>query len=104
MLSTAKSRVLAGQRPGGAPRYPAAVLWDLDGTLVDTEPYWIDTEYAMAERYGARWSREHALQLVGNDLVESGRYIREHMGLDASPEERVEALLDGGGARARESV
>jgi len=81
-----------------------AVLWDLDGTLVDTEPYWIDTEFAMADRYGASWSREHALNLVGNDLVESGRYIRDQMGLEASAEEIVEELLDGVVARVRESV
>ena len=34
-----------------------AVLWDMDGTLVDTEPYWIATEFAMAEKYGAHVER-----------------------------------------------
>jgi HAD superfamily hydrolase (TIGR01509 family) len=62
------------------------------------------TEFAMAERYGASWSHEHALSLVGNDLVETGRYIRAHMGLGASPEEIVEELLDGVVARVREAV
>jgi HAD superfamily hydrolase (TIGR01509 family) len=72
-----------------------AVLWDMDGTLVDTEPYWIATEYAMAEKYGATWSQAHALQLVGSDLVDSGRYIQKVMGLSLSPAEIVEELLDG---------
>ncbi len=72
----------------------AAVLWDMDGTLVDTEPYWIDAEYVLAERYGGTWSREHALHLVGNDLLESGRYIRRHMGIPLTPERIVEELLD----------
>lgn len=31
-----------------------AVLWDMDGTLVDTEPYWIEAEFEIAERHGAR--------------------------------------------------
>lgn len=72
-----------------------AVLWDLDGTLVDTEPYWIATEFALAAEYGATWSHEHALELVGNDLVESGHYIREVMGLELSAEEIVDYLVDG---------
>jgi HAD superfamily hydrolase (TIGR01509 family) len=83
---------------------PAAVLWDMDGTLVDTEPYWIETEYELAEEYGGTWSREHALELVGNDLLESGIYIREHMGIDLSPEEIVERLLDGVVARVEREV
>ena len=74
---------------------PAAVLWDMDGTLVDTEPYWIEVEYELAERYGGTWSQAHALNLVGNDLLDSGRYIREHMGIDVTPERIVEELLDG---------
>lgn len=83
---------------------PAAVLWDMDGTLVDTEPYWIDTEFEIAERHGGTWSEAHALNLVGNDLLESGRYIREHMGIDVSPEQIVEELLDGVVARVERSV
>ena len=75
--------------------HPAAVLWDMDGTLVDTEPYWIDTEYEIAARYGGSWSHEHALKLVGSDLIDSARYIREHMGIDVEPAQIVEELLDG---------
>ena len=83
---------------------PAAVLWDMDGTLVDTEPYWIATEYAMAEKYGGTWSHEQALSLVGNDLLSSGRVLKEAWGLPQSPAEVVEELLDGVVERVEESV
>ena len=78
----------AGDRP------LQAVLWDMDGTLVDTEPVWVTAEFELAARHGATWSAEHALDLVGRDLVTSGRYIRDHMGLDMSAEQVVEALLE----------
>jgi HAD superfamily hydrolase (TIGR01509 family) len=84
--------------------HPAAVLCDMDGTLVDTEPYWIEVEYEIAARYGGTWSHEHALNLVGNDLIESGRYIREHMGIDVEPAQIVEELLDGVVARVADQV
>lgn len=83
---------------------PDAVLWDMDGTLVDTEPYWIESEFEIVEKYGGTWSREHALNLVGNDLIESGRYIREHSGIDLEPAEIVEELLDRVVARVEEQV
>lgn len=86
------------------PSLPAAVLWDMDGTLVDTEPYWIDTEFALAEKYGGTWSQEHALNLVGNALLESGRYIHEHMGIDRTPQQIVDELLDGVVARVEAEV
>ena len=66
----------------------------MDGTLVDTEPYWIEAEFALAEKYAGSWSREHGLQLVGSDLLDSGRYIRDQMGIDVEPEQIVEELLD----------
>ena len=77
------------------PPLPAAVLWDMDGTLVDTEPYWMRCEHALAAKYGGRWSEQDALAVVGGDLVDSATYMREHMGIDRTPSQIVEELLDG---------
>ena len=83
---------------------PKAVLWDMDGTLVDTEPYWISTEYEMAERYGGTWSDAHALNLVGQDLRLSAAYIREHMGLALSVDGILDELLDGVVRKVQDAV
>jgi HAD superfamily hydrolase (TIGR01509 family) len=85
-------------------RRPAAVLWDMDGTLVDTEPYWIECEYELVEAHGGTWSEEHAHALVGSDLMASGRYIREHGGVELPAVEIVNQLLDGVIARVRKKV
>jgi HAD superfamily hydrolase (TIGR01509 family) len=72
-----------------------AVLWDMDGTLVDTEPYWIEVEHGMAAKYGGEWTDADAMQMVGNNLVDSGRYMQQRWGVDLTPEQIVEELLDG---------
>lgn len=72
---------------------PAAVLWDMDGTLVDTEPLWIRAEFALAESMGAQWTEEHSEHLIGQALLTSGEYIREHMGIDLTPHQIVDRLL-----------
>jgi HAD superfamily hydrolase (TIGR01509 family) len=72
----------------------AAVLFDMDGTLVDTEPYWIAAEYALVESFGGTWNDTHAHALVGNALLPSARYIREHGGVDLDPHDIVDRLLD----------
>ena len=83
---------------------PAAVLWDMDGTLVDTEPYWIEAEYALVGAHGGTWTDEHAHALVGNALLASAEYIREHGGVDLPPEDIVTALLVDVVRRARERM
>lgn len=67
----------------------------MDGTLVDTEPYWIEVEYELVAEFGGTWSHAHALNLVGNDLLVSAEYIREHGRVDLPPAVIVERLLDG---------
>jgi len=83
---------------------PAAVLWDMDGTLVDTEPYWIAAEHALVEAHGGVWTDEHAKQLVGNDLLVSAEYIRAHSPVELTPDEIVNELLAGVVARVQEHV
>lgn len=81
-----------------------AVLFDMDGTIVDTEPYWIAAEYALVEAHGGTWTDEHAHALVGNALLTSASYIREHGGVPLEPEEIVEALITEVVRAARERV
>jgi len=81
-----------------------AVLFDMDGTIVDTEPYWIAAEYRLVESFGGTWTDEHAHALVGNALITSAEYLREHGGVDLPPEEIVERLLDEVVRATREAV
>ena len=82
-------------------KLPAAVLWDMDGTLVDTEPYWIAAEHELVAAHGGTWTHEQAMQLVGNPLLTSARILQE-AGVDLPAEEIVEWLLDRVVAATRE--
>jgi HAD superfamily hydrolase (TIGR01509 family) len=72
---------------------PAAVLWDMDGTLVDTEPYWMASEVAVVHARGGMWTHDDGLALVGNPLRVSAECIRRHGGVDLPVDEVVERLL-----------
>lgn len=65
----------------------------MDGTIVDTEPYWIAAEHELVESHGGRWSHEQALQLVGSPLLGSARLLQE-AGVAMPAEEIVERLID----------
>lgn len=54
-----------------------AVLWDMDGTIVDTEPYWIAAERALVEAHGGTWTHQQALQLVGQSLTFSAGLLQQ---------------------------
>ncbi len=70
-----------------------AVLWDMDGTLVDTEPYWITAETALMAQYGLQWTAADGRQLIGNALNVSADALRA-AGLPLGTAETVERLLD----------
>ena len=76
----------------------------MDGTIVDTEPYWIAAEFEVVDLHGDSWSEEHAKAVVGFDLLDSGEYMRAHGGVRLSAPEIVELLLDRVVARLRENV
>ncbi|MFD1337919.1 HAD family hydrolase [Microbacterium lemovicicum] len=72
---------------------PAAVLWDMDGTLVDTEPYWMAAETPLVEEFGGTWTHEQALDLVGRGLEDSAR-IFQAAGVRMSVPEIIDRLTD----------
>lgn len=70
---------------------PQAVLWDMDGTLIDSEPYWIAAEAELIESYGGTWTHDDALQLIGLGLLESAEIIRAR-GVEMEPHDIVDHL------------
>lgn len=88
---------------GGVTSY-AAVLWDLDGTIVDTEPLWMAAEHELAASHGKIWTEEDALHLVGNSLIVSGEYIRDRLEIDLSAEQIVDYLVERLAAALRDHI
>ncbi|UBQ04102.1 MULTISPECIES: HAD family hydrolase [Curtobacterium] len=72
---------------------PAAVLWDMDGTIIDTEPIWQQSQVELTDRYGAEWTHEDGLSLVGSGLERSGEILRDR-GVDMEVEEIVLWMTD----------
>jgi HAD superfamily hydrolase (TIGR01509 family) len=48
-----------------------AVMWDMDGTLVDSEKVWAEVQIELLASLGATWTLDDCLQLVGSDLREA---------------------------------
>lgn len=83
---------------------PAAVLFDLDGTLVDTEPHWMAEEHALAQSFGGTWTTEQAVACIGNPIPVSAAKLRDEAGVDLPLEEIVGRLLGGVVDRVRSGV
>ncbi len=74
------------------PALPDAVLWDMDGTLIASEPYWMDAERTLVESFGLAWSHEDGLAMVGLPLLAAGEVIAAH-GVPLPPQEIVDRLV-----------
>lgn len=63
---------------------PAAVFWDMDGTLVDTEPYWMRAEHELVAQFGGTWDTTKALSVVGKSLWRTAEALQaEGVALEA---------------------
>lgn len=80
-----------------------AVFWDMDGTLIDSEPYWHESEFYLVKKYGGYWDEDLAwecsggsLETVANKMIPSGTKL--------TVEEVGKGMVDYVAAREAESV
>ncbi len=79
---------------------PAAVLWDMDGTLVDTEPYWMESAHELVAEFGGTWTEADARSIIGFDLLEAAEVLCAR-GVRMEPTAIVERMQDGVITRVR---
>lgn len=72
---------------------PTAVLWDLDGTMVDSEPYWVAAEHKLAQMYKVNWTVQDELSVVGAALTDTGAALKAK-GIDLSVAEIVDFMVN----------
>ena len=72
-----------------------AVLFDMDGLLVDSEPLWFEAERSVMARLGGPWTPADQLALIGGSLAHSVAYMRARAVRPAEPEQIGRWLLDG---------
>ncbi len=72
-----------------------AVLFDMDGLLIDSEPLWLEAETAVMARLGADWTTADQAQLLGGSLKRTVRYLMGKAARPASPELVAEWLMSG---------
>ena len=73
----------------------AAVLLDMDGLLVDTEPLWLETETAVMARLGAPWTPDDQHALLGGSMELAVGYMLAKATRPEPPETVARWMLDG---------
>jgi len=64
-----------------------AVVFDLDGILIDSEHVWDEVRQQLAEERGGRWNDNASRDMMGMSSIEWSRYMRDVVGLTEEPEE-----------------
>jgi HAD superfamily hydrolase (TIGR01509 family) len=72
-----------------SPDTPAAVLWDLDGTLVDSEKLWDVPLYELTEKLGGELSTESRNAMVGSNMLVTLRLIYAEVGIADPSQEQL---------------
>jgi len=86
---------LSGENtPGGPDPGLRAVLFDMDGLLVDSEPLWFEAECSVMATMGGLWTHADQVQLTGGSLAHSVGYMRARALRPAEPEQIGRWLLD----------
>jgi HAD superfamily hydrolase (TIGR01509 family) len=72
----------------------AAVIFDMDGVLVDSEAVWDDVRKRFVEENGGHWQHEAQRDMMGMSSTEWSHYVRDRLGVAIEPEQISSAVAD----------
>jgi HAD superfamily hydrolase (TIGR01509 family) len=81
-----------------------AVVFDLDGLLLDTEQVWDEVREALTRERGGRWHDSAQADMMGMSSTEWSRYMHEVLGLSEPPEELNRLVVERMQQRYRERL
>ncbi|HKH22607.1 MAG TPA: HAD family phosphatase [Solirubrobacterales bacterium] len=71
-----------------------AVIFDLDGVLVDSEAVWDDVRRRFVEEKGGRWHDGAQRDMMGMSSLEWSRYVHDRLGVEMEPEKISQGVAD----------
>jgi HAD superfamily hydrolase (TIGR01509 family) len=81
-----------------------AVVFDLDGVIVDSEPVWEQVRRQVVAEHGGRWAPDAQQRIMGMSTGEWARYLSRDLGVGLPPETVAATVIEGMRVRYREGV
>jgi HAD superfamily hydrolase (TIGR01509 family) len=81
-----------------------AVVFDLDGLLIDTEQVWDEVREALVRERGGRWHDDAQADMMGMSSKEWSRYLHDELGLAEPPEELNRLVVERMQERYRDGL
>jgi HAD superfamily hydrolase (TIGR01509 family) len=81
-----------------------AVVFDLDGVLIDSEPVWEQVRRGLVAERGGHWTPEAQRRIMGMSTPEWARFLSEDLGVGLPPDEVAREVTERMAARYTEQV
>jgi len=72
---------------------PKAVFFDMDGTLIDSEPLWFENEVKLMAQFDYEWRVSDQLSCIGGPIGRVAKYMADRAGGENQPEFFAESLI-----------
>ena len=87
-----------------APSEIAAVVFDLDGVLLDSEAAWVEVKREFTEENGGHWKDSAQWDMLGMSSTEWSRYMHDELGVPVPPEQISSEVADRLACQYRERL
>jgi HAD superfamily hydrolase (TIGR01509 family) len=95
---------MTGRADRGHAERIAAVVFDLDGVLIDSEPVWEQVRHGLVDKRGGTWPATAQARLIGMSTAEWARYLSDDLGVGLPPDRVASIVIDKMTARYAERL